>query len=57
MDPIYGVTSLRPLWLRFDSEGQRPIAFSILVNNAAGYVSTARAYQEKLVTSIANFLH
>ncbi|MCP4674936.1 MAG: D-alanyl-D-alanine carboxypeptidase/D-alanyl-D-alanine-endopeptidase [Deltaproteobacteria bacterium] len=41
----------------FDPEGRRPIAFSILVNNASGYVSASRAYQEKIVTAIAKFLN
>jgi D-alanyl-D-alanine carboxypeptidase/D-alanyl-D-alanine-endopeptidase (penicillin-binding protein 4) len=41
----------------FDKEGVRPIAFSILVNKAPGYVSAARAYQEKIVTAIAKFLN
>jgi D-alanyl-D-alanine carboxypeptidase/D-alanyl-D-alanine-endopeptidase (penicillin-binding protein 4) len=41
----------------FDSVGNRPIAFSILVDNAAGYVSSARSYQEKIVTAIADFLN
>jgi serine-type D-Ala-D-Ala carboxypeptidase/endopeptidase (penicillin-binding protein 4) len=40
----------------FDAEGRRPVAFSILVNKAPGYVSAARGYQEKLVTAIADFL-
>lgn len=41
----------------FDRQGQRPIAFSILVNDAPGYVSASRAYQEKIVTAIAEFLN
>jgi len=41
----------------FDAEGRRPIAFSILVNKADGYVSSARTYQEKIVTAIAEFLN
>jgi D-alanyl-D-alanine carboxypeptidase/D-alanyl-D-alanine-endopeptidase (penicillin-binding protein 4) len=41
----------------FDAAGNRPIAFSILVDNAAGYVSAARSYQEKIVTAIADFLN
>ncbi len=41
----------------FDAEGRRPIAFSILVNDAPGYVSASRAYQEKIVTAIAKFLN
>jgi D-alanyl-D-alanine carboxypeptidase/D-alanyl-D-alanine-endopeptidase (penicillin-binding protein 4) len=40
----------------FDPSGKHPIAFSVLVNNAAGYVSSARAYQERIVTAIADFL-
>lgn len=40
-----------------DEKGNRPIAFSILVNDAAGYVSAARTYQEKIVTAIAAFLN
>jgi len=40
----------------FDREGRRPIAFSILVNDAPGYVSAARAYQERIVTAVAEFL-
>lgn len=40
-----------------DDEGRRPIAFSILVNKAPGYVSAARGYQEKIVTAIADFLN
>ncbi len=38
-------------------DGTRLIAFSILVNNAPGYVSAARSYQEKLVSAIADFLN
>jgi D-alanyl-D-alanine carboxypeptidase/D-alanyl-D-alanine-endopeptidase (penicillin-binding protein 4) len=41
----------------FDKKGEHPIAFSILVNKAAGYVFAARNYQEKLVTAIAKFLN
>ena len=41
----------------FDAAGNCPIVFSILVNNASGYVSSARAYQEKIVTAIAEFLN
>jgi D-alanyl-D-alanine carboxypeptidase/D-alanyl-D-alanine-endopeptidase (penicillin-binding protein 4) len=41
----------------FDAEGRRPVAFSILVNKAPGYVSAARGYQEKIVTAIAEFLN
>jgi len=40
-----------------DAEGRRPIAFSILVNRAPGYVSAARGYQEKIVTAIAKYLN
>jgi D-alanyl-D-alanine carboxypeptidase/D-alanyl-D-alanine-endopeptidase (penicillin-binding protein 4) len=40
----------------FDASGKRPIAFSIMVNNAAGYVSASRTYQEHIVTAIADFL-
>ncbi|MBN2715054.1 MAG: D-alanyl-D-alanine carboxypeptidase/D-alanyl-D-alanine-endopeptidase [Deltaproteobacteria bacterium] len=40
-----------------DKTGTRPIAFSILVNNASGYVSAARKYQEDIVTAIARFLN
>ena len=40
-----------------DAKGDNAIAFSILVNNASGYVSAARAYQEKIVTAIAKFLN
>jgi D-alanyl-D-alanine carboxypeptidase/D-alanyl-D-alanine-endopeptidase (penicillin-binding protein 4) len=40
-----------------DAEGRRPIAFSIMVNKAPGYVSAARAYQEKIVTAIAKQLN
>ena len=40
-----------------DKGGQHPIAFSILVNKAPGYVSAARRYQEEIVTAIANFLN
>jgi len=41
----------------FDAEGRRPVAFSILVNKAPGYVSAARGYEEKIVTAIAGFLN
>ncbi len=41
----------------FDAGGQHPVAFSILLNDASGYVSSCRAYQERLVTAIANFLN
>jgi D-alanyl-D-alanine carboxypeptidase/D-alanyl-D-alanine-endopeptidase (penicillin-binding protein 4) len=41
----------------FDASGQRPVAFSILVNDAPGYVSASRAYQEKIVTAIAKHLN
>lgn len=41
----------------FDIKGQRPIAFSILVNNASGYVAAARKYQEEIVTAIAKHLN
>jgi D-alanyl-D-alanine carboxypeptidase/D-alanyl-D-alanine-endopeptidase (penicillin-binding protein 4) len=40
----------------FDASAKRPIAFSILVNNASGYISSSRAYQERIVTAIADFL-
>jgi D-alanyl-D-alanine carboxypeptidase/D-alanyl-D-alanine-endopeptidase (penicillin-binding protein 4) len=40
-----------------DEAGNRPIAFSILVNKAPGYVSASRAFQEKIVTAIAEFLN
>ncbi len=41
----------------FDRSGTHPIAFSILVNRAPGYVSVARGYQEKIVTVIARALN
>ncbi len=41
----------------FDREGRRPIAFSILINKAPGFISAARAYQEKVVTAIAKYLN
>jgi D-alanyl-D-alanine carboxypeptidase/D-alanyl-D-alanine-endopeptidase (penicillin-binding protein 4) len=41
----------------FDAQGRRPVAFSILVNKAPGYVSAARSYQEKIVTAIARHLN
>ena len=41
----------------FDEEGRRPIAFSILVNDIPGYVSSARGYQERIVTAIARHLN
>jgi len=41
----------------FDAEGRNPIAFSILVNKASGYVSAARGFQEKIVTAIAQHLN
>ena len=41
----------------FDAQGRRPIAFSILVGDASGYVSASRAYQERIVTAIASFLN
>ena len=41
----------------FDRDGRRPIAFSILVNKAPGYVSSARSYQEKMVNAIADHLN
>ncbi|MBN2529866.1 MAG: D-alanyl-D-alanine carboxypeptidase/D-alanyl-D-alanine-endopeptidase [Deltaproteobacteria bacterium] len=41
----------------FDKKGQRPIAFSILVNNASGYVAAARNWQEDIATAIAKFLN
>ncbi|MBN2342448.1 MAG: D-alanyl-D-alanine carboxypeptidase/D-alanyl-D-alanine-endopeptidase [Deltaproteobacteria bacterium] len=40
-----------------DETGQHPIAFSILVNNASGYVAAARKYQEDIVTAIARYLN
>jgi D-alanyl-D-alanine carboxypeptidase/D-alanyl-D-alanine-endopeptidase (penicillin-binding protein 4) len=40
-----------------DGQGRRPVAFSILVNKAPGYVSASRGYQEKIVTAIADFLN
>jgi serine-type D-Ala-D-Ala carboxypeptidase/endopeptidase (penicillin-binding protein 4) len=40
----------------FDTEGRRPIAFSILVNNAAGFISASRSFQERIVNAIAKFL-
>ncbi|MDJ0765669.1 MAG: D-alanyl-D-alanine carboxypeptidase/D-alanyl-D-alanine-endopeptidase [Myxococcota bacterium] len=40
-----------------DRTGTRAIAFSILINDAPGYVSAARAYQEKIVTTIARLLN
>ena len=40
----------------FNATGQRVIAFSILVNQAAGYISASRAFQERLVTAISDFL-
>jgi D-alanyl-D-alanine carboxypeptidase/D-alanyl-D-alanine-endopeptidase (penicillin-binding protein 4) len=41
----------------FDAQGRRPVAFAILVNGAAGYVSAARGWQEKIVTAIARHLN
>ena len=41
----------------FDASGSRPIAFSIIVNEAPGLVSASRAYEEKIVTAIARYLH
>ncbi len=41
----------------FDYKEENPIAFSILVNNAEGYVSASRGFQEKIVTAIANYLN
>jgi D-alanyl-D-alanine carboxypeptidase/D-alanyl-D-alanine-endopeptidase (penicillin-binding protein 4) len=41
----------------FDEQGRRPIAFSIMVNDASGYVSASRTYQERIVTEIAKFLN
>ena len=40
-----------------DKKGTHPIVFSILVNNASGYVSAARKYQEDIVTAIAKYLN
>lgn len=40
----------------FDKEGRTPIAFSILLNNALGYVSSSRSFQEKIATAIGAFL-
>jgi serine-type D-Ala-D-Ala carboxypeptidase/endopeptidase (penicillin-binding protein 4) len=40
-----------------DAAGRHPIAFSILVNDAPGYVSSARSFQERIVTAIAKFLN
>ncbi|MCK9523996.1 MAG: D-alanyl-D-alanine carboxypeptidase/D-alanyl-D-alanine-endopeptidase [Proteobacteria bacterium] len=40
-----------------DKTGERPVAFSILLNRAAGYASAARAWQEKIVTAIAHQLN
>ena len=41
----------------FDRSGTHPLAFSILVNDAAGYVSASRAFQERIVTAMAKFLN
>jgi D-alanyl-D-alanine carboxypeptidase/D-alanyl-D-alanine-endopeptidase (penicillin-binding protein 4) len=41
----------------FDARGERPIAFSILVNNAEGYISASRTFQEKIVTAIVKYLN
>jgi len=41
----------------FEQDGPRVIAFSILVNKVDGYVSASRAYQEKIVTQIADYLN
>lgn len=41
----------------FDADGRRPVAFAILVNEADGYVSSSRTYQERLVTAIAEALN
>jgi len=40
-----------------DREGRHPVAFSVLVNDASGYVSAAREYQEKIVNAIARHLN
>lgn len=40
-----------------DAQGRRPVAFSILINKAPGYVSAARGYQEKIVTAVARYLN
>ncbi|MDD5309530.1 MAG: D-alanyl-D-alanine carboxypeptidase/D-alanyl-D-alanine-endopeptidase [Deltaproteobacteria bacterium] len=40
-----------------DRKGERPVVFSILVNKASGYVSSARGWQEKIVTAIADALN
>jgi len=40
-----------------DHQGRNPIAFSILVNKAPGYVSASRGYQEDIVTAIAEYLN
>ncbi len=41
----------------FDTKGERPVAFSILVGGAEGYVSASRGWQEKIVTAIARHLN
>jgi D-alanyl-D-alanine carboxypeptidase/D-alanyl-D-alanine-endopeptidase (penicillin-binding protein 4) len=41
----------------FDEKGQRPVAFSIMINDAKGYISSSRSYQERIVTAIARFLN
>ncbi len=41
----------------FDQKGESPIAFSILINNAEGYVSASRSFQEKVVTAVAKYLN
>lgn len=41
----------------FDAQGRRPVAFSVLVNKAPGYVSACRSFQEKIVTAIAEHLN
>lgn len=41
----------------FDKNGEHPIVFSILVNDASGYVSASRSFQEKMVTAVAKHLN
>jgi D-alanyl-D-alanine carboxypeptidase/D-alanyl-D-alanine-endopeptidase (penicillin-binding protein 4) len=41
----------------FDQKGDHPAAFSILINNAEGYVSASRSFQEKIVTAVAKYLN
>lgn len=40
-----------------DKSGRHPIAFSIVVNKASGYVAAARNYEEDIVTAIARALN